>query len=118
MSDQHRAGGSRPPNVRLAGLARLVYRKVIDSLRPDVRVRAGEEELARLDDRLLRDIGLTGSGIHAAAYGLAEPGEHSLTSSLRASPSERGNVRPQRRAGGLNIAGAPAAPPAGRAARA
>jgi uncharacterized protein YjiS (DUF1127 family) len=36
------------------------------------RARAGEREMMALDDRLLRDIGLKRSEIHAAAYGLLQ----------------------------------------------
>jgi uncharacterized protein YjiS (DUF1127 family) len=38
-----------------------------------LRSRAGERRLMELDDHALRDIGLTRSKIHAAAYGLLEP---------------------------------------------
>jgi Domain of unknown function (DUF1127) len=68
MSNQHR--GSRPLSALLAGLAHLAYSTLIGPLR-----RPGEQELARVDDRVLRDIGLTRSQIHGAACGLIRLGE-------------------------------------------
>jgi uncharacterized protein YjiS (DUF1127 family) len=61
----------------LAGLARVIRSKVIDPVRRGACSRAGKEKLARLDDRMLRDIGLTRSQVHAAAYGLIRLGEPS-----------------------------------------
>ena len=70
MSTQQHVHGNRPLSALLAGLARLVYCHVIDSARRQARWRAGEGELAQLDDRTLRDIGLRRSEIHAVACGL------------------------------------------------
>ena len=74
MSDQHRLGGRSRLSALLAGLACLVRDRVVDPMRRGARSRAGERELARLDDRLLRDIGLMRSQVHAAAYGRVGPG--------------------------------------------
>jgi uncharacterized protein YjiS (DUF1127 family) len=117
MGNQERAGGKRPLNVLLAGLAHLVHGKVIAPARRRARSRAGERELARLDDRLLRDIGLTRSQVHAAAYGLVGPGEGTSADVMRASRSGPDNVRLKRRAIALSVDGAMAAPLAERAAR-
>jgi uncharacterized protein YjiS (DUF1127 family) len=95
---QQRAGGRRPLNALLAGLARLVHDKVIAPARRRARLRAGQRELARLDDRLLRDIGLTRSQVHAAAYGLVRPCGHSSADDMRASRSGPGEVPLKRRA--------------------
>jgi uncharacterized protein YjiS (DUF1127 family) len=70
MSNEHCVGGNRPLYALLAGLADLVHDHMIDPMRRRARARTGEREMARLDDHLLRDIGLTRSEIHAAAYGL------------------------------------------------
>jgi uncharacterized protein YjiS (DUF1127 family) len=45
----------------------------IQWVRRRLRSRAGERALMELDDHALRDIGLTRSKIHAAAYGLLDP---------------------------------------------
>jgi len=87
MSNQSRAGGNRL-SALLAGFVHLVHNRVIDPLRRHTRSRAGKRALARLDDRMLRDIGLTRSQAHAAAYGLLKLGRHAPADSPRASPSE------------------------------
>jgi uncharacterized protein YjiS (DUF1127 family) len=69
MSTQRHVHDDRPLSALLAGPARLVYEYVIDSVWRQARRRARAQELAQLDDRLLRDIGLTRAEIHAAAYG-------------------------------------------------
>ncbi len=79
MSTQQQVHDNRPLSALFAGLARLVYDRVIDSVRHQGWRRARTQELAQLDDRLLRDIGLTRPEIHAAVYG--------PLSSDRASPS-------------------------------
>jgi uncharacterized protein YjiS (DUF1127 family) len=70
MSTQQHVHDNRPLIALLAGLARLVYDQVIDPARRQARRHARVEELARLDARTLRDIGLTRAEIHAAACGL------------------------------------------------
>jgi uncharacterized protein YjiS (DUF1127 family) len=70
MSTQQHVHDHRPLSALLAGLARLVYDQVIDSVRRQARWQAGGLELARLDDRTLRDIGLTRAAIDAATCGL------------------------------------------------
>jgi uncharacterized protein YjiS (DUF1127 family) len=118
MSDRHCEGGKARPNALLASLARLVRDQVVDPLRRRTRSRAGEGELARLDDRLLRDIGLMRSQVHAAAYGRVGPGVLSRADATRAKPSASGNVlRLKRRAIAPRVDGAAAAPLARRAAR-
>jgi uncharacterized protein YjiS (DUF1127 family) len=88
----------------IAGLAQLVCDNVIDPVRRHARSRAGERAMAQLDDRLLRDIGLTRSQVHAAAWGLvgldglprADPGQ--------ALPSAPGKVvRLKRRASAARV---------------
>ena len=71
----------------IARLACLVHDKVIDPVRRHARSRAGERSLAQLDDRMLRDIGLTRSQAHAAAYGLLKLGRPAPADSARASSS-------------------------------
>jgi uncharacterized protein YjiS (DUF1127 family) len=70
MSSRQCAGSNRRPDDFLANLARLVHDHLVDPVRRHSRSRAGERKLAWLDDRMLRDIGLTCSQIHAAVYGL------------------------------------------------
>ena len=86
MSNQSRAGDNRLSTL-LAGLTHLTHDKLIDPLRRRACSRAGERSLAQLDDRMLRDIGLTRAQAHAAAYGLLKLGRHSPADSTRASPS-------------------------------
>jgi uncharacterized protein YjiS (DUF1127 family) len=117
MGNQQRTGGKRPLNALFAGLAHFIHHKVTDPARRRARSRAGERELARLDDRLLRDIGLTRSQVLAAGYGPLRPGEGSSAETLRASRSRLGSVRLKRRAIALSVDGAMAAPLAQRAAR-
>jgi uncharacterized protein YjiS (DUF1127 family) len=105
MGNQQRTGGKRPLNALFAGLAHLIHHKVTDPARRRARSRAGERELARLDDRLLRDIGLTRSQVHAAGYGLVGPGEGSSADAMRASRSGPDNVRLKRRAVALSVDG-------------
>jgi uncharacterized protein YjiS (DUF1127 family) len=118
MSDRHCVGGRSRLSALLSGLARLVRDRVVDPMRRRTRSRAGERELARLDDRLLRDIGLMRSQVHAAAYGRVGPGVLSRADSPRAPSSEPGDVVPlKRRAIASRVDGATAAPRARRAAR-
>jgi uncharacterized protein YjiS (DUF1127 family) len=117
VSNQHRVGGNRLLNALPTGLAQLVHDRVIDPVRRHARRHAGERELARLDDRVLRDIGLTRPQIRAAACGVIELGEHRPADSRRALPSGAGNARLMRRAIALRGDRAPAPPVAERAAR-
>jgi uncharacterized protein YjiS (DUF1127 family) len=116
VSNQHRVGGNRLLNALPTGLAQLVHDRVIDPVRRHARRHAGERELARLDDRVLRDIGLTRPQIRAAACGVIELGEHRPADSRRALPSGTGNVHQLRGAIALRGDGATAAP-LGRGAR-
>jgi uncharacterized protein YjiS (DUF1127 family) len=118
MSDRHRVGGRSRPNALLAGLARLVRDHVIDPMWRGARSRVGEGELARLDDRLLRDIGLMRSQVHAAAYGRVGPGVLSRAHSMQAPPSGPADARCLKRCDiALRVDEAMAAPLARRAAR-
>jgi uncharacterized protein YjiS (DUF1127 family) len=118
MSNEQCAGDNRPLSALLSSPVRLVYETVIDPMRRPARRRADVRELALLDDRLLRDIGLTRSQVHAAAYGLVGPGEGSSAGAMRASRSARGNVRVKRRAVALSVDEAMARPLAERPAQA
>ena len=118
MSDQHRVGGRSRLSALLAGFACLVRDRVVDPMRRGARSRAGERELARLDDRLLRDIGLMRSQVHAAVYGRVGPGVLSRADSMRAPPSGSGDVvRLKRRAIASRVGAAAAIPLARRTAR-
>jgi uncharacterized protein YjiS (DUF1127 family) len=119
MSTEERVGGNRPLSALLTGPVRLVYETVIDPMRRRARRRPGKRTLAQLDDRLLRDIGLTRSQVHAAAYGLLRLGEDSPAGSMRAPPPSGPTnvVRLKRRAIALRVDEATAVPLAKRAAR-
>jgi uncharacterized protein YjiS (DUF1127 family) len=69
MSNLQCVSGAKPLTVLLSAPVRFVYATMIDPVRGRVRGRAGVRELARLDDHLLRDIGLTRAQVHAAAFG-------------------------------------------------
>jgi uncharacterized protein YjiS (DUF1127 family) len=101
----------------LARLALIIRGKVIEPVRCAARLRAGREELARLDDRMLRDIGLTRSQLHATAYGLLRLGQYSIVHSTRVPPAEAAGARLKRRSTVPSVGGATAAPLAERAAR-
>jgi uncharacterized protein YjiS (DUF1127 family) len=101
----------------LTGLARVIRSRVIEPVRRHACSRRGERELARLDDHLLSDIGLTRSQIHAAAYGLFRLGAYSFVHSTRASPAEAAGARLKRRSTVPSVGGAMPAPLAERAAR-
>jgi uncharacterized protein YjiS (DUF1127 family) len=117
MSNQRSARSIESVRAFTAGLAHLVHSKVIDRVRRGARLRAGAEELIRLDDRVLRDIGLTRSQLRAAAYGLIALGERSPARSTQARPSGPDDVRLEHRATALSVDGATVAPLAKRAGR-
>jgi uncharacterized protein YjiS (DUF1127 family) len=117
MSDRHRAGGRSRLSALLAGLACFVRDRVVDPMRRGARSRAGERELARLDDRLLRDIGLMRSQVHAAAYGRVRPGVLSRADFMRAPPSGSEDVVRLKRRAIASRVGEAATPLARRAAR-
>jgi uncharacterized protein YjiS (DUF1127 family) len=118
MSNRHCMGSKSRLRVLLASLARLVHDHVIDPMRRGARSHAGERELARLDDRLLRDIGLMRSQVHASAYGRVGPGVLSRADAARAKPSEPDEVRCLKRCPiALRVDETMAAPLARRAAR-
>jgi uncharacterized protein YjiS (DUF1127 family) len=70
MNDGQHTNGIRPPAGPFAGLARLLRRGVIAPMRRRICRRACERALMRLDDHLLRDIGLTRSDAEAITHGL------------------------------------------------
>jgi uncharacterized protein YjiS (DUF1127 family) len=117
MSMQERAGDNRSLVARLIGSARRICPGLIDALRRRARRRVGARQLAQLDDRLLRDIGLTRAQVHAAAYGLLRLREHSPASRIGAPPTAAANVVPlKRRAIAVRVDQATSAPPIKRAA--
>jgi uncharacterized protein YjiS (DUF1127 family) len=73
MSNKKGVGANRSLTAFLGGPVRLVYERVIQPMRRHARWRGGEREFALLDDRLLRDIGLTRSQVLAAGYGPLRP---------------------------------------------
>jgi uncharacterized protein YjiS (DUF1127 family) len=79
-------------------LSRLGPRIAFESMVRRLRCRAAERELRQLDDRTLRDIGLTRGEIHAAAYGLL-PVDHLSKTRSKPQPTERkpGRVAPMAR---------------------
>lgn len=81
MISQSHAGGDRPLSDFPAGLAHFILDHVIDRLQRVACSRAGKRELERLDDHLLRDIGITRAEIHAAAYGQLSLGRASGSAS-------------------------------------
>lgn len=92
-----RNNGVRPPAGPFAGLARLLHRGVIAPIRRRICRRACECALMRLDDHLLRDIGLTRSDADAITHGLltladasAEEAESHVTRSDRDDRCGRG----------------------------
>jgi uncharacterized protein YjiS (DUF1127 family) len=93
MSMEQRASDNRPLIAFLIGPARRLCGKRIDPMRRRARRRLGAQQLAELDDHLLRDIGLTRSQARAAAYellGVREPLRHIEAPS----PAGAGNVVP------------------------
>lgn len=97
MNDGQHTNGIRPPAGPFAGLARLLRRGVIAPMRRRICRRACERALMRLDDHLLRDIGLTRSDAEAITHGLltladasAEEAEGHVTRSDRDDRCGRG----------------------------
>jgi len=88
---------------RIAGFANFVRRR-IGRIGQQLRCRAAEWELSELDDRTLRDIGLTRSQVHAAAYGLLRLGGASREEPAREPKQACEQV-------GSTIGGAPATAP-------
>jgi uncharacterized protein YjiS (DUF1127 family) len=109
-----RTGSNRPLIAVLIGSARRLCERMIDRSRR----RIGAQQLAELDDHLLRDIGLTRSQATAAAYGLLTLGEPSTPSRIEAPPpAGAGNVVPlKQRAIAVRVDEATAAPLVKRAA--
>jgi uncharacterized protein YjiS (DUF1127 family) len=114
MSNQQCASLERPlSSAFLHSPVRFIYETVIDPVRRRARGRADAWQLARLDDHLLRDIGLTRAQVLAAAFGPA--GASGLA---RARPSGPDNVvRLKRLASVARIDRSGAASLARRAAR-
>ena len=114
MSNQERASLKRSlSNAFLHSPVRFIYETVIDPARRRARGRADAWQLARIDDHLLRDIGLTRAQVLAAAFGPA--GASGLA---RARPSGPDNVvRLKRLASVERIDWSATAPLARRAAR-
>lgn len=111
MTTKERAGGERPLIALLTRPARRIGAKIA-SLRRGVRRSAGARELAQLDERLLRDIGLTRFEARAAACGLVRLPEPAPVDR----PSGAEILPLQRRAIALRVDQATSAPPLKRAA--
>jgi uncharacterized protein YjiS (DUF1127 family) len=117
MSMEERAGGKDWLMARLIEPARRGCPRVIDAMRRRARRRLGAQQLTQLDDRLLRDIGLTRAQVHAAAYGLLTLRKPSPESHIGAPPAAAANVVPlKRRAIAVRVDQATAAPFVKRAA--
>jgi uncharacterized protein YjiS (DUF1127 family) len=98
---------------------RFIYQTVIDPVRRRARGRTEAWQLARLDDHLLRDIGLTRAQVLAAAFGPAGPDRHlPLATPQARSPGPCNVVRLRRRADAERVDDVAAAPLARRAAQA
>jgi uncharacterized protein YjiS (DUF1127 family) len=120
MSNQPGASLKQPlSSTVLHSPVRLIYETVIDPVRRRARGRADAWQLARLDDHLLRDIGLTRAQVLAAAFGPAGPDRHLPLATPQARRWGPGNVVPlQRRADAERVDEGAAAPLARRAAQA
>jgi uncharacterized protein YjiS (DUF1127 family) len=117
MSMAKRTDSNRPLSTILVGPARRSCERMIDLMRRRARRRLGAQQLAELDDHLLRDIGLTRSQAHAAAYGLLRLREPSPSPIEAPPPTEAGNVVPlKRRAIAVRVDQATSAPLVKRAA--
>jgi uncharacterized protein YjiS (DUF1127 family) len=92
MRNLQYVSGNKTLTARFSGPVRLVYETVIDPVRRYARWRAGARELARLDDRLLRDIGLSRAQVLAAAFGPVGASGHSRADFMQTRSSGSGNV--------------------------
>ena len=86
--DRH-GNASRFLTGPLAGLARLVHASVIAAVKRHIGRRACRRALMQLDDRLLRDIGLTRSEVDAIAHGLLTVSDTSRRGAESRVPSPR-----------------------------
>jgi uncharacterized protein YjiS (DUF1127 family) len=109
-----RTGSNRPLIAILIGSARRLCERMIDRSRR----RTGAQQLAELDDHLLRDIGLTRSQAHAVAYGLQRLREPAASSAIETPlPVDASNVVPlKQRAIAVRVDQATSAPLVKRAA--
>ena len=94
MSMEKRASDNRPLLALLIDPARRLWGKTSDPMRRRARRRLGAQQLAELDDHLLRDIGLTRLQASAAAYGLLRLREPSPRYIEAPPPAGAGNVVP------------------------
>jgi uncharacterized protein YjiS (DUF1127 family) len=117
MSMEKRASDNRPLLALLIGPARRLWGKTSDPMRRRARRRLGAQQLAELDDHLLRDIGLTRSQASAAAYGLLRLREPYPRHIEAPPPAAAGNVVPlKQRAIAVRVDEATSAPLVKRAA--
>jgi uncharacterized protein YjiS (DUF1127 family) len=118
MSMAKRASDNRPLLALLIDPARRLCATMIDPMRRRARRRLGAQHLAELDDHLLRDLGLTRSQAHAAAYGLLRLREPAASSDIEAPlPADVSNVVPlKQRAIAVRVDQATSAPLVKRAA--
>ena len=117
MSMEKRASDNRPLLALLIGPARRLWGKTSDPMRRRARRRLGAQQLAELDDHLLRDIGLTRLQASAAAYGLLRLREPSPRHIEIPPPAAAGNVVPlKQRAIAVRVDEATSAPLVKRAA--
>ena len=117
MSMEKRASDNRPLLALLMGPARRLCGKMIDPMRRRARRRLGAQQLAELDDHLLRDIGLTRAQATAAACGLLRLRDPSPSHIEAPPPAGAGNVVPlKQRAIAVRVDEATVAPLLKRAA--
>jgi uncharacterized protein YjiS (DUF1127 family) len=119
MSNRQCVNDDRRLTALLTRLARLVCETVIVPVRRRTRRRPGAGELARLDDHLLRDIGLTRPQVLAAAFGPVGSKWHSPVDPAGERLAGEGKVvRLRRRASAERVDDVAAAPLPRRAAQA
>ena len=92
MRNLQHVNGNKTVPARFRGPVRLVYETVINLVQRRARRRAGAQELARLDDRLLRDIGLSRAQVLAAAFGPAGASGCAGADFMHTRPTGPGNV--------------------------